>query len=116
MAPNLMTFAEFDKIPDPEGPYYLELHHGEPVQLLRPVLGQSFAQGHLVKVLDAVGPTGIALPRLGFRPLPEYEHRVADVAYASKRRWADQNVHGQFMGVPDLVVEFLSPAKFEVEM
>jgi Uma2 family endonuclease len=47
---------------------------------------------------------------LAFRALPEYELRVADVAYITHERAAsiagDDNLHG----APDLVIEVLSPS------
>jgi Uma2 family endonuclease len=113
---KLMTFAEFDQVPDPEGPYYLELHQGEPVEMPSPRIDHLFVQKRLVWLLDAAGPDGAAIFELGFRALPEHEYRVADVAYCTRERWAKVDRQGQFMGVPEIVVEVLSPSNTVSEM
>ena len=53
---------------------------------------------------------------VGFRPLPEHELRVADVACASAEHWAQQDPAGHFLGVPEIVSEVLSPSNTAAEM
>jgi len=112
---GMTTFAEFDLMPDPEGLFYLELHNGQPVQMSRPSLGLSFTRKGLAVLLDTASPAGVAFVHVGFRPA-EYEYRIADVAYCSHEPWAKEDRQGQFMGVPEIVVEVLSPSNTASEM
>jgi hypothetical protein len=84
-----MTVAEFQQLPEPEA-YYHELRHGELVKVTRPKLDHVIAQKRLLSMLDALD-AGAAFTEFGFRPQPEYELRVADVALITKDRWATIN-------------------------
>jgi Uma2 family endonuclease len=53
---------------------------------------------------------------MAFRPLPEYELWVADVAYLSPERFATVDPEDNVHGAPDLVIEILSPSNTVVEM
>jgi Uma2 family endonuclease len=110
-----MTVAEFDRLVEAEA-FAQELHQGEVVRVTRPKLNHVFAQKCLVRLLDAAGAAGAAFTEVGFRPLPEYELRVADVAWASRARWEQEDPGGHFRGVPDLVIEVLSPSNTAAEM
>ena len=65
---------------------------------------------------NAAAGAGAAFVRLGFCPLPEYEFRYADVAWVSKQRSDAQAPDDYFRGVPELVVEVLSPSNTVAEM
>ena len=65
--------------------------------------------------MDAASPFGAAFLQIGFRPT-EYEYRIADVAYCSHERWAKEDRKGQFVGVPEIVIEVLSPSNTASEM
>ncbi len=112
---RLMTVAELDQLPE-SGDFYYELRHGESVKVTRPVLNHVFAQKQLMALLDAAGDRGFALMEVAFRPLPEHELRVADVAYASRERWVQEDPQRHFRGVPDIVIEVLSPSNSAIEM
>jgi len=112
---RMMTVAEFDQLPESPSCSY-ELRHGELFQVTRPVLKHVFVQKRLMELLDAAGGSGSALMEVGFRPLPEHELRVADVAYASGQGWSEQDQGGHFHGVPDIVIEVLSPSNTAAEM
>lgn len=111
---RMMTVAEFDQLPESPSRSY-ELRHGELVEVTHPVLKHVFVQKRLMALLDSAGGSGSALMEVGFRPLPEHELRVADVAYASQRRWSEQDPGGHFH-VPEIVIEVLSPSNTAAEM
>ncbi len=51
-----------------------------------------------------------------FRPLPEHELRVADVAYLSAQRFQQADPEDNIRGAPDLVSEVLSPSNTVAEI
>ncbi len=51
-----------------------------------------------------------------FQPLPEHECWVADVAVFDRARWDATPRNGYFAGVPQLVIEVLSPSNSASEM
>jgi len=113
---RLMTFAEFEQLPDPRDGR-LELRHGEVAKVPPPDYDNHFViQQVLRDLLDqAASGQGRAYTEAPFRALPEGEYRVADVAYAPKHRWARPKPRG-FEGAPDLVIEVLSPSNTLAEM
>lgn len=58
----------------------------------------------------------MAETELAFRPLPDYELRVADVAWVSAARLLGIDPEGYFRGVPELVVEVTSPSNSAAEL
>ena len=107
---GLMTVEQYRELPE-TGPFYYELHRGELVQVARPKWTHESIQDRLHERLkEALRTTGRVMIELAFRALPEYELRVADVAYITHERAAsiagDDNLHG----APDLVIEVLSPS------
>jgi len=111
-----MTFAEFEQLPWPDSVRY-ELRHGELVKVPPPKHGHFLIQQMLRDLLDrAAAGQGRAYTEAAFRALPDGEYRVADVAYASKERWVQQDTEGAFSGAPDLVIEVLSPSNTAAEM
>ena len=109
-APRLMTFAEFETLPDPCGGRY-ELRHGEPVFVAPPIHDHYQVQQRLRRLLErAAGDAGEVGTEMGFRPLPEHEYWYADVAFLSRKRWDETPPKGNIEGAPELVVEVLSPS------
>ena len=53
---------------------------------------------------------------IAFRAFPEFDLRVADVAYVSARRWEERDPEDNLRGTPDLVIEILSPSNTAREM
>jgi Uma2 family endonuclease len=74
-----------------------------------PNFGNYLVQLQLRKLLEsAAGDAGIVGTHLGFRALPEYDFRIADVAYVSQERWDRIDLEDNLHGAPDLVAEILS--------
>ncbi len=108
---HLMTVEDFRKLPEDSGPVYHELRHGELVALTRPKLKHTLIQSRLRDLLRTfVVPGSYVEVEMPFRALPEYELRVADVAYLSPERFARADPEDNIQGAPDLVVEVLSPS------
>ena len=113
---RLMTFAEFDQLPEPQTCRY-ELRHGGLFTLAPPIHQHSRAQRQLRRLLErAAGESGVVEKEFPFRALPEYEYRVADVAYVPKGRWDAIDPKGLLSGAPELVVEVLSPSNTVAEI
>ena len=113
---RLMTFEEFEQLPDPMDGRY-ELRHGELIKVPHPQGDHFLIQQKLRDLLDrAAAGQGRAYTEAAFRALPDGEYRVADVAYAPEGRWTRLWGERYFMGAPDLVIEVLSPSNTAVEM
>ena len=111
---RLMTFAEFQDLPDPPGGHY-ELHHGELVKAAEPKFPHVRAQWQLRVLLEsAAGDAGVVHTEMPYRPLAENEAWRADVAYISKARW--NAIEDYLFGAPDLVIEVLSPSNTAAEL
>jgi len=83
-----MTVDEFRRFPEDSGPVYHELRHGEVVAVTRPKLKHSLVQGNLRQLLNMFAePGSYAEIEVAYRPLPEHELWVADVAYISAERF-----------------------------
>jgi Uma2 family endonuclease len=114
---RLMSFAEFERLPDsPLGARY-ELRHGEVFQVPPPMHRHILVQRRLVRLLDvAASTTGEVCMELPYRPLPDYEFRYADVGFVTRDRWERISPTGNLQGAPELVVEVLSPSNTVAEM
>ncbi|HEV2201660.1 MAG TPA: Uma2 family endonuclease [Bryobacteraceae bacterium] len=107
---RLMTFAEFEQLPD-EVCRRHELRRGELVQVAPPIHGHYLVQRRLRRALEsAAGDAGVVDTEMAFRALPEYEYRVADVAFLTHDRWDKIPRNGTLAGAPELVIEVLSPS------
>jgi len=113
---RLMTFAEFEKLPD-EACRRHELRHGELVEVPPPVHPHIWLQQRLVRLLDRRAENkGVVGMEVSFRPFAEYEFYRVDVAYVSYERWNAANRTGNLRGSPELIVEILSPSNTLAEM
>lgn len=111
---KLMTFAEYEQIPNPPGSIY-ELRHGELVKVGYPKFPHVRAQSQLHSLLaSAAGAAGTVTLEMPYRPLPEHECWGADVAFISKARW--DSIEEYLFGAPELVVEVLSPSNTAAEI
>jgi Uma2 family endonuclease len=114
---KLMTVEEFLKLPEDDGPVYHELRNGELVSVTRPKLKHHLIQSRLRDILKPLAPAGSFVEyEVAFRALPEYELRVADVAYISRERFEQTDPNDYFHGAPDLVIEVLSPSNTASEL
>ena len=68
-------------------------------------------QRNLRRTLQAVAEQGSMVEtELAFQPVADGELRVADVAWISAQRLHDVDPEGYFQGIPELVIEVLSPS------
>jgi hypothetical protein len=84
-----MTVEEFSGLPEDDGPVYHELRHGEIVPVTRARLKHQTIQSRLRSLLEPLAPPASLLEiAVAFQPLPQYELRVAGVAYLAPERRA----------------------------
>ncbi len=102
-----MTFEEFAKLHEPPEFRY-ELHNGELVTVSGPKMAHTRVQHRLRVLLEKAAGEAVVEIEFGFRALPEFEYRRADVAYISKERWETPGPDDYFHGAPEMVVEVLS--------
>lgn len=106
-----MTVDEFRALPEESGPVYHELRHGELVAVVRPKHKHFLIQRNLRELLRPYSEPGACVDiEIAFRPLPEHEFRIADVAYLSAERFAGTDPEDNIRGAPELVIEVLSPS------
>src|SRR5579884_2698142 len=102
--PALVTVEQFRQMPEDGNAY--ELRHGEVVPVTRPKAKHYKLQCHLADLLasgsTSFGKVGMELP---YRPLPQFELRVADVALVRRDRWDEMDPDDNLHGAPDLVIE-----------
>ena len=108
--PDLVTVAQFRQLPEPGGLTY-ELHHGEVVAVTRPRKGHIELQ---MQLADLLGPRlrrfGRVVVECPYRPIAEFEYRVADVAAVARARWDAVDPDDDLRGAPELVIEVKSPS------
>ena len=116
-ATPLVTFTEFERLPDPSDGHRLELHYGEIISVPPPKLGHTRIQSRLAQKLGAAfRGFGEVFTEIGFRTPGESDYRIADVAFVSSARLADAPDDGYLTGAPDLAIEVLSPSNTASEM
>lgn len=112
-----MTVEEFRALPEPADAITYELHHGELFAVTRPKSKHFVIQYRLqLLLLDLARSRGTVAMEYAFRPLPEHELWIADVAFVSKAQFASLDPEDNLRGVPELVIEVLSPSNTASEM
>jgi len=115
--PALMTVERFQELPLDKGPVVHELHHGEVVTLTRPKAKHYTLQKRLERLLEnKVGNLGVVGIEMPFRALPQFDLRVADVAFISQQRWDAIDPEDNLRGAPELVIEVKSPSNTWAEL
>jgi Uma2 family endonuclease len=108
--PDLITVEQFRQLPE-GGESVYELHHGEVVAMTRPRARHGKLQLRLSRLLEtklkAFGEVAIEVP---YRPVAEFDLRVAEVAAVSWERWDAIDPDDNLRGAPELVIEVLSPS------
>jgi Uma2 family endonuclease len=114
----LLSVSEFAHLPQPAGGVRQELHHGELVELPPVKKLHTKLQRRLVSLLEArLNPAEQGVDKeFPFRPAPEHEVWVADVALFSLALWEQTADDDYFRGVPEIVIEVLSPSNSASEM
>lgn len=113
---SLMTIAEFERLSDPPNGRY-ELHNGELRHVPPPTLIHSLIEARIVRLLLAhLDSRYLIIPELGYRPLPEHEFAVADVAVVTPEQVERSQDSRWFQGAPLLIIEVLSPSNTAQEM
>lgn len=108
--PNLITVEQFRQLPK-SGEFTYELQDGKVVAVTRPKPRHWKLQSRMRRLLEpqlkAFGEVEIELP---FRPVAEFNLRVADVAAISRERWDAIDPDVDLLGAPELVIEIKSPS------
>lgn len=114
----LLSVDQFARLPQPAGGVRQELHHGEVFELPPVKMLHTKLQKRLVSLLEAVrNPSEFGVDKeFPFRPAPEYEVWIADVALFSLRLCEQTADDDYFRGVPAIVIEVLSPSNSASEM
>lgn len=108
--PDFITVEQFRQLPE-SGEYAYELHYGEVVAVTRPRARHWNLQLRLSLLLEtklkAFGEVGMEMP---YRPVAEFDLRVADVAAVSWERSDAIDPDDNLRGAPELVIEVKSPS------
>lgn len=114
----LLTVAEFSALPQPRGGVRQELHHGEVFEMAPVKLLHTRIQRRIVRQLEAALPASALHvdKEFPFRPLPEHEVWVADVAVFGAMAESEMFGDDYYHGVPVVVIEVLSPSNTASEM
>lgn len=114
----LLTVAEFARLPQPQDGRRQELHHGEIFELPPVKKLHTWMQMRLLGLLSpGLSSLGLAADKeFPFRPTPEYEVWVADIALFSAAEWDGTAFDDYYHGVPPVVIEVLSPSNTASEM
>ncbi len=108
---RLMSYEEFERLPDPSPWMRQELHHGELFEMPPPVHRHKLREIRLRNLIqEAVGKSFVVENEIGFRPFLGNEYWIADVAVISTSRWDATPHEGQIVGAPEMVIEVLSPS------
>ena len=113
--PQLISVEQFRQLP--EGEYEYELHHGEVVAMTRPRSGHVELQYRMLTLLGSwLTAFGAVRTEYPYRPFPEFDVRVADVAAISRERWEAVDPDDNLYGTPELVIEVRSPSNTERQL
>jgi Uma2 family endonuclease len=113
--PQLISVEQFRQLP--EGELQYELHHGELVAMTRPKHRHVNLQLRLSRLLEPrLRSFGEVASEVPYRPFPEFDLRVADLAAVSRARWEAVDPDDNLYGTPELVIEVKSPSNTERQL
>ena len=113
--PDLITVEQFRNLPD-DGRKY-ELRHGEVVCVGRPKRKHYLMQRRLVRLFEGkLSSRWEVGMEFSYRPVPEFDFRVADVAVVSESRARAIDPDDNLYGAPELVIEIKSPSNTQREL
>jgi Uma2 family endonuclease len=95
---------------------YDELRNGEVDAVTRPRYKHFSIQRRLRRLLENLTTEGVVVTEFAFRPSPEHEMSVADVAYVTAERGRLIDREGYLEGAPDVVIAVLSPSNTTSEI
>jgi Uma2 family endonuclease len=115
---GLLSVNDFTRLPTSAKGVRQELHHGQLIELPPAKKLHTKLQKRLVSLLEAgLNSTGYGVDKeFPFRPAPDYEVWVADVAVFSLALWDHTADDDYFHGVPAIVIEVLSSSNTASEM
>ncbi len=112
----MTTVEEFRRLPESEA-CFLELRNGEVIQVTRPKKRHDVVIYRIRRRLQPFADEiGFFREEFTFRPLAEYELRVADLAFVPWERWDRVSDDDNLPGAPDFVVEAASPSNTAEEL
>ncbi len=113
---GLITIAEYEKIPNPDGGHY-QLQDGELIFVPYPrPLHRQIQMAIFIALHRLIGGFGFGCVELGFRPTPEYNEWAADVAFVARERWQATDKQKTMVGAPDLIIEVMSASNTVLDM
>jgi Uma2 family endonuclease len=113
-----LSVAEFSRLPQPAGGVRSELHRGDVFELPPVKKLHTKLQMRLLRLIPAITDPGVygVDKEFPFRPAPEHEVWIADVAVFSLTDWERTPDDDYFRGVPAIVIEVLSPSNSASEI
>lgn len=112
LAHSLVSWSEFQQLPErPESAQRYELHDGEVVAVppAKPI--HIKIQRRIEKLLESiVGDWGVVTKEFPYRPQPNLQFWVSDVACLSQAHWDSMPSDEYPVFAPPLVIEVLSPS------
>ena len=107
--PDLITVEQFRQMPE-DGRRY-ELQHGDVVEVTLPKTKHHKVQRRFLRLLeDRLAGFGQVSMEFPYRPLGQFDLRIADVATVSQVRWDQADPEDNLRGAPELVIEIKSPS------
>ena len=111
-AQSLVSWAEFLRLPDrSESGEQYELHDGEVVRMPPPRPRHLKLQQRIQQMLiEAIRARGVVMTEFPYRPLPNLQYWISDVAYIPRDEWDALPPDEYIIYAPPLIVEVLSPS------
>jgi Uma2 family endonuclease len=114
----ITSWTEFLRLPErPENGLRYELHDGEVVVVPPPRPWHVKVQKRLELTLQCIaGESGVVLREWPYRPMPNLQYWVADIAYIPTLEWEAMPNEEWQVYAPPLIIEVLSPSNTPVKV